>query len=742
MIITPLLALAALAIQTSPAPACASAPTWATAFAPNLSDSARLYRGTFSADGRTLYYFRKVTPEAEDYRILVSHRTGLDWSAGERLDLGGDYSDLYPGVSPDGKRLVFASYRPAPGDTASKHNAYLWYSERQGRGWGPPKFIAAAAAFGTYHSGPIIAADYSIRFGRTSADWRTRWSMVTRWDGKTYRAAEPIGEGDPGKRWRDWRPGELYVWGGQLAPRGDLAILDISPIDGRGRRAPAQVWISVKRGEDWSEPRPAGGGVNGNGWTNFVTFHPDGCSILYVRDFTRFETVSLEALAGPAREKAGEVGVTELPRIEGTYRGAYVQAGAVQLVDADIYRQGDTVRIAMSTPDWPHWPPRVGVVSPDADQRYRFATPFGQALMRLDARHGELTGTLLGPSVPPVTLTLKRALAPPRADLIREDLTVSNGGVTLAGTYVAPAGGAVKMAVVVVQGRGCGDRRPGVRLLETLAPYGVAGVAFDKRGVGRSEGNCRFASIDDFTGDVLAEYEALATRVGRDTVRVGLLGASAGGWTVVRAAARSATPVDFLITVAGPSVSVEAQQRDNARYVTSRLGFTPAQQRQALRYLDLMFARGNQQARYDEMQQIVEWSRRVGFADQFFEDSDIPSSPAMVDSLWVTLNDYDPAPDLRRLRLPLLALFGGDDEVVPPKENVTALRRITAANPDLRARIVVVPDGDHGMGVAGGVSRLAEGVEVHRFGRLSPVYLENVLEFLRSLPNGRPGRGE
>ena len=300
---TPLLALTALIAQSGPAPACATAPTQATAFAPNLSDSARIFRGTFSPDGRTLYYFRKLTFGTEDYRILVSRRTRDGWSPGERLDLGGDHSDLYPSVSPDGRRLVFASYRPAPGDTSTHRNAYLWYAEREGSGWGTPKFIATAAQFGTYHSGPLIAADYSIRFGRTSADWRTKWSMVTRWDGKQYLAAAPVGGADPRERWREWRPGEFHVWGGQVAPGGDLAILDISPIDKNGRRAPPQVWVSVRQGEDWSEPVPAGGGVNGNGGTNFVTFHPDGCSILFVRNFTRFETVSLEALAGPARKE-------------------------------------------------------------------------------------------------------------------------------------------------------------------------------------------------------------------------------------------------------------------------------------------------------------------------------------------------------------------------------------------------------------------------------------------------------
>lgn len=303
MLTLPLLTVASLMVQAASTSktACASAPREATAFAPNLSDSARIYRGTFSHDGRTLYYFRKVTLTEEDYRILVSRKAATGWSAGERLDLGGDFSDLYPSVSPDGKRLVFASYRPAPGDTAAHHNAYIWYAERKGKGWGEAKFIAPAALLGNYHSGPIIDGDYNIRFGRTSADWRTRTSMITRWDGKRYLPAEPMGGMDPGERWRNWRAAEYYVWGGQLTPGGDIAILDISPLDQKGRRGPAQVWISIRKGEDWSEPASAGAGVNQAGsWTNFVNVTPDGCSVLYVRNFTQFETVALEALAGGA----------------------------------------------------------------------------------------------------------------------------------------------------------------------------------------------------------------------------------------------------------------------------------------------------------------------------------------------------------------------------------------------------------------------------------------------------------
>ena len=70
---TPFL-MVALVAQASDA--CANPPSRAEPFAPALSDSGRLFRGTFSADGQTLYYFRKQKPDQEDYRI-ISAGTGM-----------------------------------------------------------------------------------------------------------------------------------------------------------------------------------------------------------------------------------------------------------------------------------------------------------------------------------------------------------------------------------------------------------------------------------------------------------------------------------------------------------------------------------------------------------------------------------------------------------------------------------------------------------------------------------------
>jgi hypothetical protein len=121
-------------------------------FSPGVISSGNVYRGSFAPDGRTFYFFKKVVEGAEDYRIFVSRLAGDAWTTPERFLLGGEHSDMYPAITPDGRRMIFSSYRPAPGATAEKPNANLWYADRKGDGWGEPVFMAEASVAGTYHS--------------------------------------------------------------------------------------------------------------------------------------------------------------------------------------------------------------------------------------------------------------------------------------------------------------------------------------------------------------------------------------------------------------------------------------------------------------------------------------------------------------------------------------------------------------------------------------------------------------
>src|SRR5688500_9919054 len=99
--------------------------TEAKVFGPDVLSAGEVFRGSFTPDGRSFYFFKKVAPGEEEYRIFVSHLKNNQWSEPVRVDLGGDYSDTYPAISKDGKRMAFASYRPVPGVEQKKPNAHL-----------------------------------------------------------------------------------------------------------------------------------------------------------------------------------------------------------------------------------------------------------------------------------------------------------------------------------------------------------------------------------------------------------------------------------------------------------------------------------------------------------------------------------------------------------------------------------------------------------------------------------------
>jgi hypothetical protein len=279
---------------------CDPAQDTAAPFAPELADSGRIYRGTFSPDGRELWFFKKVgdDPRAEDYRIYLARRRGREWSAAERVLLGGEFPDLYPTLSPDGRRLVFTSYRRAPGDTTAHPSASLWMATRRGAGWSSPEPLVALARAGAYHSQPLFLPDGRLLFRRTSPDWNTTTTLVAAPRGNGFAAPETYG---PVERWRPWRD-DLQVWGGAPTPDGSALLLDVSSRrPGERRPQPSDLWVSLRAAEGWRTPTPLAAGVNtAAGWENFAVASPDGCRLVFVRDFSGFYEVGLRAAIGAA----------------------------------------------------------------------------------------------------------------------------------------------------------------------------------------------------------------------------------------------------------------------------------------------------------------------------------------------------------------------------------------------------------------------------------------------------------
>jgi hypothetical protein len=274
----------------------------AEVFGPGVLSAGEVFRGSFTPDGNVFYFFKKIGT-GEDYRIYSSNRTATGWTTPAVVALGGEFSDLYPSISRDGRRIVFSSYRPVPALKGGKPSAHLWYAERTNDGWGTPVFMARATTLGHYHSWVELGFDDALYFRRTTPDWKTTETMRARWTGSEYASPEPYGDVE---RWKGWRP-DVNVAGGAPGPGGRLVFLDVANRNPRTGRPASDIWVSIKRGDSWTEPAPLGAGVNSDGYDVFPFVSPDGHDLFFVRDFSTFHRVPLaEALASIAAVPRGK----------------------------------------------------------------------------------------------------------------------------------------------------------------------------------------------------------------------------------------------------------------------------------------------------------------------------------------------------------------------------------------------------------------------------------------------------
>jgi hypothetical protein len=299
-----LVALASIAPLLSKALVAQCAPDTGSArpFGPRVtpSDSGRMYSSVLSPDGREFLYFKRVGKAAEDYRIFRSRRNGSMWGAAQQLSLGGAYADLYPSLSPDGTRLVFASYRPVPGDTSGKRNAHLWMVRRNGDDWGEPEFIRGSK-LGHYHSGLTQDSTGTLHFRLTTPDWREQNDVALSWHHDRFAseiASDPIRA--VVEHWRQSIGDSLYVWGAVRGP-DRLWLLSVSRITQPGnRRSPAHYFFTHERLNGWTSPEPARGGLS-VGAPNFAWFSSDGCYVHFTSDYFKFLRVPVRVAATAVR---------------------------------------------------------------------------------------------------------------------------------------------------------------------------------------------------------------------------------------------------------------------------------------------------------------------------------------------------------------------------------------------------------------------------------------------------------
>jgi pimeloyl-ACP methyl ester carboxylesterase len=284
-----------------------------------------------------------------------------------------------------------------------------------------------------------------------------------------------------------------------------------------------------------------------------------------------------------------------------------------------------------------------------------------------------------------------------------ESVRVPNGEVSLAGTLTLPRGSGPFPAVVLVSGSGpqnrdeeIFDHRPFAVWADHLTRAGIAVLRYDDRGVGDSTGDHALATTRVLSTDAEACVEFLRERA--DIGPIGILGHSEGGIIAPMVAARN-SDVAFIIMLAGPGVSGAEVLIEQNRALMKTAGAddqTAEKVAAAAKPLFESIIRG------DDAATIRERMIRLVLAQSGLEEL-TPELEPMIDQQMAGLDRpwfaeflrHDPAEDLRRVRVPVLALFGERDAQVVPAQNVQPVVAALQAAGNEKVTVKVIPGANH-----------------------------------------------
>ncbi len=340
-----------------------------------------------------------------------------------------------------------------------------------------------------------------------------------------------------------------------------------------------------------------------------------------------------------------------------------------------------------------------------------------------------------------VVATSAVALSPVLAQApTQQDVTFLSGDLELAGTLTVPAGPGPHPALITISGSGPQNRdgeipgvdgyRPFAEIAARLAESGVAVLRYDDRGVGGSDGDNAAATSGDLALDAEAAVRFLQMRPEIDPLWIGLLGHSEGGLIAPYVAARH-PGVAFVVALAPPVAdSFEGLVTQQVRTLESA-GLPPevverhvAQTRTTL---ELTAAEA-----WEELERFLGEMVRGQLAalpaeqQEAFGDLEVAAEGLVAETMvqyrgWMRwFLAHDAAGTWERLRVPALAVFGGQDVQVDLEQHRGALREV--ADPEL-VTIATVPEANH-LFLRAGTGSVTE------YGALEPTLMPELFEVL------------
>ena len=294
---------------------------------------------------------------------------------------------------------------------------------------------------------------------------------------------------------------------------------------------------------------------------------------------------------------------------------------------------------------------------------------------------------------------------------LSKELTFKNDTVSFGATLTVPKDVKRAPVAIILSGTGKQDRdgsMAGHKMFADIADYlssrGIAVLRFDDRGTGKSTGVYEEATTEDFANDGLAALTALKKRKDIDPTRIGFIGHSEGGAAMSIAASRS-KDVKFLVSLAGLCndglhALIEQNEAQVAGYnlpdydVKRYNTIDELMFRVAYKYADSDSLETKLQEAYDKWQAMDSiYFSTLGVEFDHFRFP-IYMYKMQATGRWYRFNvRYNPADYLKDVHIPVLALGGDKDIMVPAKTNLANWKHFLPKDADVTT--VLMPGLNH-----------------------------------------------
>jgi len=281
-----------------------------------------------------------------------------------------------------------------------------------------------------------------------------------------------------------------------------------------------------------------------------------------------------------------------------------------------------------------------------------------------------------------------------------EDVVFKNleAKVKLAGTLTLPNKNGKFPVVILISGSGPQDRdesfmghKPFLVLSDYLTRQGMGVLRFDDRGIGKSTGDFRSATTEDFAKDVLSAITYLKTRNDIDHKNIGLIGHSEGG-IIAPLAANNSKDVAFMVLLASTGISgaeLSVMQSKTLRQFPVK--DEVAYEKNTRKAIAIVTSNKNESEikqeltkHYNDFLRPILTSLNVPEDKiNLFIDSQLKTSLKPWSRYFL---QYNPADEVEKLKIPVLSLNGSKDTQVNAKINQEGIRKalIKGGNKDYK----------------------------------------------------------